>query len=31
MLNALESIFISDAEVEPTLTQANEQVNALFQ
>ena len=31
MLNALESIFISEAEVEPTLTQANEQVNALFQ
>lgn len=31
MLNALENIFISDAEPEPTLTQANEQVNALFQ
>lgn len=31
MRNAMESIFISDAEVEPTLTQANEEVNALFQ
>ncbi len=31
MRNTLENIFISDAEVEPTLTQANEQVNALFQ
>lgn len=31
MTNAMESIFIGDAEVEPTLTQANQEVNALFQ
>lgn len=31
LTNALESIFIGNAEVEPTLVQANEQINALFQ
>ena len=31
MRNALESVFISGAEVGPTLTQANTEVNALFQ
>ena len=31
LTNAMESIFTSNADVEPTLTQANEQINALFQ
>ena len=31
LTNAMESIFTNDADVEPTLTQANEQINALFQ
>ncbi len=31
MTNALENIFTNNADVESTLTQANEQVNALFQ
>ncbi len=31
LTNAMENIFINNAEVEPTLTQANTEINALFQ